>query len=78
MRIYGTTNPPEYDLTKITVPIAIYYGENDIFMSISVRLFNIYFLITVFYNYFWIYMKNTVRSTIVLPFLTILLLFDII
>lgn len=28
-RIYGSTNPPEYDLSAIDVPIYIMYGTHD-------------------------------------------------
>jgi len=27
--IYGKPNPPDYDLSKVTVPIAILHGERD-------------------------------------------------
>lgn len=26
---YGTADPPEYDLSKVTAPVAFYWGEND-------------------------------------------------
>lgn len=29
LEAYGQDSPPEYDLSKITVPVAIYYGNND-------------------------------------------------
>ncbi|ODM97071.1 Lipase 3 [Orchesella cincta] len=29
MEKYGQPTPPDYDLTKITAPIALYWGEND-------------------------------------------------
>lgn len=29
MKIYGSTQPPTYDLEKIKVPIAIFYSDND-------------------------------------------------
>jgi len=29
LEIYGTEIPPEYDWSKITAPIALYWGEND-------------------------------------------------
>ncbi|RZB39374.1 lipase 1 [Asbolus verrucosus] len=29
MEIYGAEKPPAYDLTKITAPVAVYYGKND-------------------------------------------------
>ncbi|KAF2886350.1 hypothetical protein ILUMI_19823, partial [Ignelater luminosus] len=31
LRKYGQPNPPEYNLTQITAPVAFYYGANDIF-----------------------------------------------
>ncbi|KAF2886716.1 hypothetical protein ILUMI_19457, partial [Ignelater luminosus] len=30
LRKYGQANPPEYNLTKITAPVALYYGANDL------------------------------------------------
>jgi len=27
--VYGTEEPPAYDISKITVPVAIYWGDND-------------------------------------------------
>jgi len=29
MEMYGQETPPEYDISKITAPIALYWGEND-------------------------------------------------
>ena len=29
-KIYGRNDPPKYDLRKVTVPVAIFWGENDI------------------------------------------------
>ncbi|KAK6637678.1 hypothetical protein RUM44_008100 [Polyplax serrata] len=29
LQVYGSISPPDYDLTKINVPIALYYGQND-------------------------------------------------
>lgn len=29
MKIYGSDNPPEYDFTKIQVPIELFWAEND-------------------------------------------------
>ncbi|KAF2885968.1 hypothetical protein ILUMI_20205 [Ignelater luminosus] len=29
LEIYGQTTPPEYDLSKITAPVAMYYGSKD-------------------------------------------------
>ncbi|XP_029158373.1 lipase member K-like isoform X1 [Nylanderia fulva] len=40
--IYKSVEPPEYDLSKVAVPIALYYGKNDLFVDpIDVkRLYN--------------------------------------
>ena len=27
--IYGQETPPDYDLTKVTAPVALYWGDND-------------------------------------------------
>ena len=29
MEIYGQDTPPEYDLSKVTAPLALYWAEND-------------------------------------------------
>jgi len=29
MEIYGQERPPAYDISKITAPVAVYWGEND-------------------------------------------------
>ena len=29
MEIYGQEEPPEYDTTKITAPVALYWSDND-------------------------------------------------
>lgn len=29
MKHYNQTTPPLYDLTKLSVPVALYYGQND-------------------------------------------------
>lgn len=29
LKIYGSTQPPKYDLEKVKTPIAIFYSEND-------------------------------------------------
>lgn len=34
---YSTTEPPAYDPSLITVPVATYYGKNDFLASIDVR-----------------------------------------
>ena len=27
--IYGQDTPPDYDLAKVTAPVALYWGDND-------------------------------------------------
>lgn len=34
---YGTIEPPAYDPSLITVPVATYYGKNDFLASVDVR-----------------------------------------
>ncbi|XP_047362652.1 lipase 3-like isoform X2 [Vespa velutina] len=29
LKIYGSTQPPKYNLEKVKVPVAVFYGEND-------------------------------------------------
>jgi len=29
MRIYGSTTPPPYDLSRVKVPVAVFWGPND-------------------------------------------------
>ena len=29
IEIYGQEDPPEYDVTKITAPVALYWADND-------------------------------------------------
>jgi lysosomal acid lipase/cholesteryl ester hydrolase len=36
LKRYGTTYPPEYNLTKVTVPVYLVYGDNDPFAPIEV------------------------------------------
>ncbi len=36
LKRYGTTDPPEYNLTTVTAPVYIFYAENDPFVSIEV------------------------------------------
>lgn len=31
--VYGKTSPPKYDLSKVTAPVAMFYGDNDNFAS---------------------------------------------
>lgn len=42
MQVYGKPNPPDYDLSKITIPISIMHGELDHIARIEViYLFNL-------------------------------------
>ena len=27
--MYGQDTPPDYDLSKVTAPVALYWGDND-------------------------------------------------
>jgi len=36
LQIYNATEPPDYNLSKITVPIALFYADNDWLASIIV------------------------------------------
>lgn len=31
--IYGSEKPPQYNLSKILAPVAVYYGENDVLIT---------------------------------------------
>lgn len=31
LQMYGSESPPDYNLTKVVVPVAYYYGKHDIF-----------------------------------------------
>ena len=37
--IYNSTHPPEYKLSNIKAPVALYYGINDKLMNIQVNQF---------------------------------------
>lgn len=37
MERYGQPDAPAYDLTKITVPVALYHAENDWLSSMEVK-----------------------------------------
>ncbi|XP_011557735.3 lipase 3 [Plutella xylostella] len=32
-KVYGTDNPPEYDLSKVTLPITLFWAQNDLLSS---------------------------------------------
>lgn len=46
---YGSAHPPVYDLSKISVPVKLYYGENDILADPLVRNFAIENCAFIFY-----------------------------
>lgn len=33
---YGHMSPPQYDISQVTAPVALYYGENDRLSSVEV------------------------------------------
>lgn len=35
---YGKIAPPDYDIEKITTPVALYYSQNDLFAHLDVRV----------------------------------------
>ena len=38
MKVYGQTDPPEYKVEDVNVPIATYWGENDYLASKEVGI----------------------------------------
>jgi len=39
INVYGLPNPPNYDLSKIKVPVYLYYSKNDWLANVKVRIF---------------------------------------
>jgi hypothetical protein len=39
MEKYGQATPPNYNLSLVTSPVALYYGENDKLVPVQVRQF---------------------------------------
>ena len=37
MRRYGQATPPDYDLSKVTAPTAIFWGQNDWLVTPAVK-----------------------------------------
>lgn len=35
---YGSIEPPDYDISKITAPIALFYSENDNLVGVKVNI----------------------------------------
>lgn len=40
MNEYGTKEPPEYDISKITTKLHVFYGEEDLVMSKAVSSYS--------------------------------------
>jgi hypothetical protein len=38
MLIYGQLTPPDYDLGKVTAPVALHYSQNDWLAAIAVSI----------------------------------------
>lgn len=39
MKIYGTPNPPEYNISNINVKFQMFYGTNDLVQTKEVSLY---------------------------------------
>lgn len=44
---YGSFKPPDYDLSAVTVPIAMFYGDND--WLVSGKVFILFKIFKAFY-----------------------------
>lgn len=54
---YGTKEPPEYDVSKITTKFHVFYGEEDLVMSKAVSSYfqiSVYKMINKYLNLFLI------------------------
>lgn len=38
MKMYGSPDPPKYDLSKIQVPVAVFYSDKDLITVSEVSL----------------------------------------
>lgn len=38
MKVYNSSEPPDYDLRKLQVPVTIFWGENDALVGLEVRI----------------------------------------
>ena len=38
MQVYNRSEPPNYDLKKIQVPVSLFYAENDFYANIKVSI----------------------------------------
>lgn len=41
LRLYKVAEPPMYNVSAITAPIALYYSQNDFFAALDVSIFTI-------------------------------------
>ena len=41
MQIYGQSDPPEYKVENVKVPVATYWGENDYLASKEVGIYRV-------------------------------------
>ena len=47
---YGQEQPPHYDVSRVTTPVAIYYSSNDWAVNINVTLRNFKTIACIFYQ----------------------------
>lgn len=38
MEKYNQSEPPSYNINKVSVPVAFYYGDNDVYCSKEVKM----------------------------------------
>ena len=43
LRKYGRITPPPYDLSKVTAPVYIYYGPND--LLVGPEVYNVFLIL---------------------------------
>ena len=48
MQVYNSSEPPDYDLEKVQVPVSVFYAENDVFSAVKVNVINL-----LFYNFIY-------------------------
>lgn len=58
---YGNIKPPDYDLSKVTAPVAIWYGLNDRLVYHEVRKIEEYL-------WFWVKLQETLFTSFLLSF----------
>lgn len=57
MEVYNSTEPPKYNLSKITMPITLFCGNNDWLSSPIVRILKISRIIfsIFYYNFLFLF-----------------------